>query len=379
MRIAIVHEWLATYAGSERVVEQLLHCYPQADLYAVVDFLPDEQRGFLGGRRARTSLVQHLPLARRHFRAYLPLMPWAMGRLDLRGYEVVLSSSHAVAKGVRTGPGQLHVCYCHSPMRYAWDLQEPYLRASGMHRGLRGWAARWLLARLRAWDVRSAAGVTRFVSNSHYIAGRIRAAYGRDAAVIHPPVDVQAFALREDKEDFYLVVARMVPYKRVDLIVEAFRAMPGRRLVVIGTGPEAPRVQALAAGAGNITLLSEQPLAALRDHMQRARAFVYAGVEDFGIALAEAQACGTPLIAYGRGGALDIVRGPEAEAPTGLFFDEQTPASLQAAVERFEGLAPPISPRACRANAERMDVGRFCDEIVAFVERAWQDFRNRTA
>lgn len=377
MRIAIVHEWLATYAGSERVLEQLLRCYPQADLYAVVDFLPPDRRDFLGGRVPHTSLVQHLPFARRHFRAYLPLMPWAMGRLDLRGYDLVISSSHAVAKGVRTDPRHLHVCYCYSPMRYAWDLQEQYLQARGLHRGLRGWAVRRMLARLRAWDVRSAAGVTRFVADSRHIADRIRRAYGRESDVILPPVDVEAFPLREDKDDFYLTVARLVAYKRVELIVEAFRAMPTRRLVVIGTGPEASRVRAAAAGAANIALLGEQPFAAVRDHMQRARAFLHAGVEDFGIALAEAQACGTPVIAYGRGGALDIVHDVGAPTPTGLLFAEQTPASLCEGVERFERLAPPISPHACRANAEAMGIERFREQIVAFIERAWQDSGSR--
>ncbi len=386
MKVAIVHEWLESYAGSERVLEQLLHCYPQADLYAIVDVLPAAERAFLGGRPVRTTFIQRLPFARRRFRHYLPLMPLAVEQLDLRDYDLVLSSSHAVAKGVLTSADQLHVCYCYSPMRYAWDQQAQYLRAAGLERGLKSWAARWMLHRLRQWDLRAAAGVDRFVAVSRHIARRIRKTYRREAEVIYPPVDVQAFplretasslsSLREDGEAFYLAVARLVPYKRVDVVVEAFAATPQRRLVVIGDGPEARRVR--ARSAPNITFLAHQPVAVLRDHLQRARALVFAGEEDFGITLVEAQACGTPVIAYGRGGAREIVRGPETPAPTGRFFAEQTAAALCAALDAFEA-GPPILPQACRANAERFGIETFRCEITAFIDRAWQDFRTGLA
>jgi len=369
MRVAIVHEWLDTYAGSERVLEQLLLAWPEADLFAVCDFLPEAERGFLGGRRPRTSFIQRLPFARSRFRAYLPLMPMAIEQFDLAGYDLVLSSSHAVAKGVLTGPGQLHISYIHSPMRYAWDLQHQYLRESGNDRGLRGAVARWMLHRLRIWDRASAAGVDVLVANSSYIAERIRKVWRRESVVVHPPVAVHRFTLRREKQDYYLVASRMVPYKRVELVTAAFRRMPRRKLVVIGDGPNMKAVREAAGGAPNITFLGRVSEAELIDRMQGARASLHAAEEDFGIAIVEAQACGTPMIAYGRGGALDIVRAPPAEDPTGVFFEQQTPESIIAAVERFEALEGAITPEACRANAMRFGEAVFRDAMRSLVAR----------
>ena len=248
LKVAVVHEWLVNCAGSEKVVEQILQVYPQADLFALVDFLGDGERAFLGGRRATTSFLQRMPFARRHYRNYLPLMPLAVEQFDLSAYDLVISSSHAVAKGVITGPDQVHVSYVHTPIRYAWDLQHQYLRESGMARGLKSVIARATLHYLRIWDTRSANGVDSFLANSAYVGRRIRKAYRREATVLYPPVDVARFALRTDKEDFYLTASRMVPYKRMAMIVEAFVATPQRRLVVIGDGPEFERVKA-AGGA----------------------------------------------------------------------------------------------------------------------------------
>jgi len=369
MRVAIVHEWLDTYAGSERVLEQLLLAWPEADLFAVCDFLPEAERGFLGGRRPRTSFIQRLPFARSRFRAYLPLMPMAIEQFDLAGYDLVLSSSHAVAKGVLTGPGQLHISYIHSPMRYAWDLQHQYLRESGNDRGLRGAVARWMLHRLRIWDRASAAGVDVLVANSSYIAERIRKVWRRESVVVHPPVAVHRFTLRREKQDYYLVASRMVPYKRVELVTAAFRRMPRRKLVVIGDGPSMKAVREAAGGAPNITFLGRVSEAELIDRMQGARASLHAAEEDFGIAIVEAQACGTPMIAYGRGGALDILRAPPAEDPTGVFFEQQTPESIIAAVERFEALEGAITPEACRANAMRFGEAVFRDAMRSLVAR----------
>jgi len=369
MRVAIVHEWLDTYAGSERVLEQLLLAWPEADLFVVCDFLAEAERGFLGGRRPRTSFIQRLPFARRHFRLYLPLMPLAIEQFDLAGYDLVLSSSHAVAKGVLTGPGQLHVSYIHSPMRYAWDLQHQYLRESGRDRGLSGALTRWILHRLRIWDRASAAGVDVLVANSSYIAERIRKVWRRESVVVHPPVAVHRFTLRRDKQDYYLVASRMVPYKRVELVTAAFRRMPRRRLVVIGDGPNMKAVREAAAGAANIAFLGRVSQPELIDRMQGARASLHAAEEDFGIAIVEAQACGTPMIAYGRGGALDIVRAPPANDPTGVFFADQTPESIIDAVERFEALGGAITPEACRANAMRFGEAVFRDAMKALVAR----------
>ncbi|AEK56860.1 glycosyltransferase family 4 protein [Acidithiobacillus caldus] len=380
MRIAIVHDWLVVYAGAERVLEQMLVCYPDADLFSLVNFLPSDQRDFICNKPVTTSFIQRLPRARKKYRGYLPLMPLAIEQLDLSTYDLVLSSSHAVAKGVLTGPDQLHLCMCYSPIRYAWDLQHQYLREAGLERGVKGWVAKLILHYVRLWDVRTANGVDGFIAISRYIARRIRKVYRRDSTVIYPPVDVADFPLCRDKEDFYVTASRMVPYKKVDLIVEAFSAMPDKRLVVIGDGPDFAKVQAKAGP--NVQLLGFAGAEVLRDHLQRARAFVFAAEEDFGIAPLEAQACGTPVIAFGRGGALEtIIPQPDAEragsspAPTGVFFREQSIAAIIAAVERFEAAGAAITPEACRENALRFAPERFRAEFTAFVEREWAAFR----
>jgi glycosyltransferase involved in cell wall biosynthesis len=367
-RVALVHEWLVTYAGSEKVVEQILQLFPQADLYSVVDFFPESQRGVLGGRRATTSFIQHLPRARKSFRSYLPLMPLAIEQFDLSSYDLVISSSHAVAKGILTGPNQVHVSYVHSPIRYAWDLQHQYLNEAGLQRGAKSWIARALLHYMRIWDQRTAHGVDAYVANSAFIGRRIRKAYGCEATVIYPPVNVERFELSEQHEDFYLIASRMVPYKRIPLIVEAFAAMPSRRLVVIGDGVDFERVKAHATP--NVSVLGYQPDNVLVDYMQRARAFVVAAEEDFGISVVEAQACGTPVIALGRGGSREIVvESPDPERATGLFFAEQSVEAIVDAVERFERQAP-LKPEVCRRNAMRFTEERFKQEFLAVVERA---------
>ena len=375
MNVAVIHEWLVDYSGSERVVEQILKIFPDADLFAQVEFLPPDLQFFIQNKSVKTSFIQKLPLAKKKYRAYLPLMPLAVEQFDLSGYDLVISSAHAVSKGVLTGPDQLHISYVHSPMRYAWDLQHQYLRESGLDKGPKGWLAKWLLHKMRLWDVRTAHGVDAFTANSRFIARRIRKVYGREATVIYPPVDISAFTLREDKEDFYLTASRMVPYKKIDLIVEAFSQMPEKELVVIGDGPDFQKVKAKAGG--NVTLLGYQPFEELRDHMQRAKAFVFAAEEDFGIIPVEAQACGTPVIAYGKGGAVETVRGPEHENPTGLFFPEQTVESLMDAVCRFERESERFKPADCRRNAVRFSPERFREEFSSFVEKEWELYQGR--
>ena len=350
------------------MLEQLLRLYPDADVYTLVDFLEPGERSFLQGRPVHTSFIQRLPLAKKHYRQYLPLMPLAIEQFDLSSYDMVLSSSSAVAKGVITGPDQLHVSYVHSPIRYAWDLQHQYLRESGLDRGLRGFAARALLHYIRQWDSRTANGVDAFVANSQFIARRIWKVYRRESAVVYPPVDVDRFPLCADKEDFYLTASRLVPYKRIDLIVEAFRSMPNRRLFVIGDGPDYGKVK--RAAPANVTLLGYQPYEALKSYLQRARAFLFAAEEAFGIAPVEAQACGTAVIAFGKGGALETVRGVDQERATGVFFFEQTAAALRDAVMRFEESSDIISPTACRENALRFSPERFRKEISEFVTKA---------
>jgi glycosyltransferase involved in cell wall biosynthesis len=356
-KIAIIHEWLTSFAGSERVLEQLLLLYPEADLFAVADFLAPADRHFLHGRQPRTTFLQRAPFARRHLRQYLGLMPLAIEGLDLRGYDIVISSSHAVAKGVLTGPDQFHLCYCHSPIRYAWDMQAQYLELSGLTGGVRRAFARALLHYMRLWDARTANGVNLFVVNSHYIARRIRKTYGREALVLHPPVDVDAFTPRASKDRYYICVARLVPYKRADLVVEAFARMPERRLVVVGDGPLAALCRRKAGP--NVEFRGALTSAELRPLMENARALVFAAEEDFGITIAESLASATPVICYGRGGATEIVE----EDATGIFFEEQTPESLIAAVDRFECSEHLLDRVLMRASVERFHPRQFRREF----------------
>jgi glycosyltransferase involved in cell wall biosynthesis len=375
MKIAIVHDWLVTYAGAERVLEQMLAVYPEADLYSLIDFLPPAERDFLGGRPVRTSFLQRLPGMRRGYRRFLPLMPFAIEQFDLSAYDLVLSSSYAVAKGVLTGPDQLHVCMCYSPVRYAWDLQHQYLHETGLDRGGRGMVARWILHRLRLWDLRTANGVDRFIAISRFIARRIWKFYRRESTVIYPPVDVERFTPGGGRDHFYVTASRLVSYKRVDLIVEAFTAMPNRQLIVIGDGPELKRIRRRAGP--NIRFLGQQPFEVLRDHLRRARAFLFAAEEDFGIAPLEAQACGTPVIAYGKGGVRETVRGLDSAAPTGIFFPEQTAPSIIRAVEQLDLEYARIAPAACRENALSFAPERFRSELAEVVKEAYRDFETK--
>jgi glycosyltransferase involved in cell wall biosynthesis len=372
LKVAIVHDWLVVSGGAEKVLQNIIECFPDADLFSLVDFMED--RACIKGKPVRTSFIQRLPFARKRYRAYLPLMPIAIEQLDLSAYDLVISSSHAVAKGVLTGPNQLHISYVHSPIRYAWDLQHQYLRESRLTAGLKSAMARVLLHYIRGWDSRSANGVDHLLANSKFIARRIRKAYQRDATVIYPPVDLSHMPIREGKENFYVTASRMVPYKRIDLIVKAFSQTPERRLVVIGDGPDMKKIKAVAGD--NVTILGHQPFDVLVDHLQRARAFVFAAEEDFGISVVEAQACGTPVVAFGRGGALESVLGLPRERPTGVFFKEQTAESLLEAVDRFEKYSGLFDARQCRKNAERFSSERFKTALTSFIEDRLPDNLN---
>ena len=370
MKVAIVHEWLENYAGSERVLAQILRCFPQADIFAVVDFLPDAERGFLEGRAVRTSYIQKLPFARRHFRNYLHLMPTAIEQFDLTGYDLVISSNHAVEKGVLTGPKQVHVSYVHSPMRYAWDLQSQYLRESGLERGPKSLYVRWLLHKMRLWDANSANGVDQFIANSSYIARRIRKTYRRESLVVPPPVAVDEFTPGQGKREGFLVVSRFVPYKRVELIAQAFREMPEHQLTIVGAGTNAPLVAKAVKRAPNIILRPPVPHDELVELMRTTRAMIFAAEEDFGITMVEAQACGTPVIAFGEGGARDIFSASGKMLPTGILFDEQTVPSIIAAVRRFVLQEPYITASLCRANALRFSEDAFRERFMAAVANA---------
>jgi len=367
MRVAIVHDWLSVYGGAERVLREMLKCYPEADVFSVIDFLSAEDRAAIGLKKGVvTSFIQNLPFSKKTYRSYLPLMPLAVEQFDLSGYDVVISSSSAVSKGVLTGPDQLHLCMCYSPMRYAWDLQHQYLKESGLTSGLKGWMAKALLSFMRIWDFRTGAGVDEFIAISNFIARRINKVYRRKSTVIYPPVDVDQFSMGSSRENFYFTASRMVPYKKIDLIVEAFSGMPDQKLIVVGDGPDFEKIRAKAGS--NVTLLGYQSFDVLRDHLQRTKAFVFAAEEDFGIAPLEAQACGAPVIAYGRGAALETLR-----KDTGVYFSEQTTASIQEAVRRFDSLS--FSPDACRENAQRFAPDRFRREFTDFVTESWRKFR----
>jgi glycosyltransferase involved in cell wall biosynthesis len=365
VKIAVVHDWLDTWRGGERVLAQILWIYPEADLFALVDFLSPADRRALDGRRARTSFLQRVPFAKAGFRLLLPLFPRAVESLDVAAYDLVISSSHAVAKGVRTHRRQVHVCYCYTPMRYAWDLREQYLSQSGLDHGIRSLAANALLARLRRWDRAASERVDHFVAISAHIAARIRRCYGRDATVIYPPVTVSHRDTAPRRESSYLTVSQLVPYKRVDLLIEAFRRMPERELVVIGDGPLRRNLQARAPA--NVRMLGWLPEAERDAWLARARAFVFAAEEDFGIAPLEAQAFGTPVIAYAGGAARETIAGLDADAPAGLLFRDQSVPAIVDAVGEFERDPGRFTADACRTNARRFGVERFRNEFANFV------------
>ena len=376
-KIGVVADWLVTYAGAERVIAEFIDLYPNSDLFSVVDFISDENRKYFHGKKATTTFIQKLPKAKEKYQKYLPLMPLAIEQLDVSKYNIILSSSHAVAKGILTGPDQLHISYVHSPIRYAWDLQHQYLREAGLDRGLKSKLARLILHKIRMWDYRTANGVDHFIANSKFISRRIKKVYGRDSDVIYPPVDVDRFSLVDEKEDFYFTASRLVPYKRIDLIVEAFSHMPDKKLVVIGDGSEMGKIKSKAAR--NIEILGYQSNEVMQSTMQKAKAFVFAAEEDFGITPVEAMACGTPVIAYGKGGVLETVKPVGYEAPTGVFFGEQNINSLIGAVNQFESSSDNFLPENCRQRAMFFSTQRFKSEIENYVMSKWDLFcENKT-
>ncbi|NWG29101.1 MAG: glycosyltransferase family 4 protein [Ignavibacteriaceae bacterium] len=363
-KTAIVHEWLVNYAGSERVVESFTNIWKDADVFTLVDFLDDEQRNvILKGKKANTTFIQKLPLARKKHRYYLPLFPAAIERFNLSHYKLIISSAHAVSKGVRTNKNQLHICYCHSPMRYAWDQSDQYLT------GAKGFIAKSFMNYLRNWDLKSAENVNFFIANSNHIAEKIKRIYKRDSVVIYPPVDVDKFEVSEIREDYYVTASRLVPYKKTDLIVEAFNQMPDKKLFVIGSGPEKEKLKTLAGA--NIEFLGYQPEEQLKQYLKRAKAFVFAAEEDFGIIVVEAMACGTPVIALNKGGTAESVLNNK----TGIHFSEQTPDSIKEAIIKFEKSIENFDPQFIRKHAEKFNRKTFEDKIIKFVTDKLENFQ----
>jgi glycosyltransferase involved in cell wall biosynthesis len=367
--VALVHDWLTGLRGGERVLHEHAALFPDADLYTLFH-VPGSTTARIESLRIHASALSGLPGMRQHYRKLLPLYPWAIERFRLEGYDLVLSSSHAVAKGIRAPQDATHVCCCFTPMRYIWDQADAYLG-----RGLRRAVGSPLVGLLRAWDVRSSRvdRVGRFVAISETVARRIRDHYGRSAQVIYPPVDVDRFRVRpEAVEDWYLLVGGFVPYKREELVLEAFRDLDAR-LLVAGDGPGRAVLQDRAPA--NVRFLGRVSDEELQDLYSRCRALIYPQEEDFGIVPIEAQAAGRPVIAFGSGGATETVL-PLGESrdrsPTGLWFSPQTPAALAEAVRRFEGTASEFEPAATRAHAERFAVPRYHRELRAAIAEAME-------
>lgn len=379
MKKALIHDWFSVYAGAEKCVESFTNIWDDFEVYSLIDFLSDEDREIiLKGKQANTSFIQNLPFAEKKYRNYLPLFPLAIEQFDLSNYEVIISSSHAVAKGVLTRPDQLHISYVYSPIRYAWDLHFQYLRESRLDKGVKGWLAKYFLHKIRLWDVSTAHRVDHYIAISHYIARRIEKTYGKKADVIYPPVDTSSFTIGETTEDYYVTSSRMVPYKKIDLIVEAM-SQTNHKLIVIGTGPDMEKIKAKAGN--NVELLGYQSFENMKSILQKAKAYIFAAEEDFGIAPIEAQACGIPVIAFGKGATLETIIGSYASMndvksnDTGIFFEEQTIKSLLNAVDLFEQNIDKFNQDIIRSNALRFSKERFekeFEEKINFIYKGWK-------
>ncbi|MFT6989210.1 MAG: glycosyltransferase involved in cell wall biosynthesis [Paraglaciecola sp.] len=367
MKVAVVHDWLVDMGGAEKVLKSIMNLYSDADVFSLVCSMNEKELFSIGIKKpVKTSFIQKLPKGVKKYRSYLPLMPLAIQQLDLSEYDLIISSSYCVAKGVITGPDQLHISYCHSPVRYAWDLQGQYLKESGLERGFKSMLARYFLNKIRDFDVRSSFAVDHFIANSTFIKRRIEKFYRRHADVIYPPVDTHSFTLKEEKQDYYVTCSRLVPYKKVDLIVNAFRTMPEKQLVVVGEGPDYDKINVNLPN--NIKLLGFVEYDALIAQVQNAKAFVYAAEEDFGIVPVEAQACGTPVIGFGKGGLLDTVK----DGITGVHFGQQTVESIVAAVNKFESTTDLAPAKAISEHAQKFASQRFENELHAYVNEKLQ-------
>lgn len=371
MKVAIVHEWLTSIGGSDKVVKAISDIYPDADVFTLVADKGICNELGIDWNRIHTSFIQKLPFGVKRYRAYLPLFPFAIEQFDMRGYDVIISSSHCVAKGVITKADQLHICYCHSPIRYVWDMYNEYLEEAHLLKGLKSWIVRYMLHRIRLWDVLTGNRVDYFISNSDYVNRRIKKTYRRDSVTIHPNIDISSFQLCEQKEEYYLASSRLVNYKKIDIIIDAFNRMPDRKLVVIGGGPNLERYRKMAGK--NITIMGYQPFSVLREKMQHAKAFVFAADEDFGMIPIEVQACGTPVIAYGHGGSLETVN----KDITGMFFYEQTADAICNAINEFETKgARPYDYSDCRKWAQQFSESRFKQEMKDFIEDKYKEFKD---
>lgn len=361
MKVAIIQEWLVTMGGSEKVVQAIAEIFPEADIFTLVESKKLVNELGFNSKKIVTSIVQKLPFATKKYKAYLPIFPFAIEQFDLRKYDLIISSNHAVAKGVLTNIDQLHITYCHSPIRYAWDLHNQYLEEENLNFGIKGLLARFFLHRIRLWDVASANRPDYYISNSNFIGRRIKKIYDKESTTIYPPIQIEDFVLETEKEDYYITCSRMVPYKKIDLIVEAFASMPDKKLIVVGDGPDYQKITKLATS--NIEFKGYLPSSELIKYIQKAKAFVFAAIEDFGMLPVEAQACGTPVIAYGKGGSLETV----IPGTTGILFYEQTAKSIVSAVEKFEINYSDFDALLIRKHAETFGKSKFKEKFLDFV------------
>lgn len=357
LKIAIIHDWLVTDAGAEKVLKAILEIYPDSDIFSLVDFLSDDERKtILNSKSVTTSFIQNLPFSKKHFRNYLPFFPKAIESFDLSSYDLVISSSWAVAKGVKTTKNQIHISYCHTPIRYAWDLYDEYTQNLKQPKKF---LVQSTLKYIRRWDIKTLSSVDFFIANSKFVQDRIRKTYHRDSVVIYPPVDVESFKLDEDKKDFYLTASRLVPYKKTKLIVEAFNKMPDKELVVIGSGDEYDDIKKIANS--NINVLGFQEKSVMIKYMQKAKAFVYGAVEDFGIVPIEAMSCGTPVIALNDGGTAETVK----DKLNGIHFQEQNIEEIIKAIHKFE--TTQFDSKQISQDANSFSTKRFKQEIKEFI------------
>lgn len=368
LKTALVHDWLTGMRGGERALESIYELYP-SPVYTLLH-TKDFQSSIIDKKKIHTSSIQKFPFSGKYYQKLLSLFPGAIEEFDLSAYDVVLSTSHAVAKGVLTTSKQLHICYMHTPSRYAWDLTFQYLRESGLEKGLLGAMVRHMLHNFRTWDIISANRVDYYLTNSEYVAKRIKKIYNREAEVIYGPADTDYYTLCVEKTNSYLAASQMVPYKRMDVIVKAFTRMKDKKLTVIGMGPEEKKIKNLAAKSPNIEFIGYQSRESLREHLQKAKAFVFAAEEDFGLMPVEAQACGTPVIAFGRGGAAETV----VEGKTGTFFYSQDEDCLIEAVEKFEKMEDRLDCGEIRKNALRFSREEFKRKYGDFVEKKIKSF-----
>jgi glycosyltransferase involved in cell wall biosynthesis len=375
MKVAIVHDWLDIWGGAENTLASINKIYPDADIFSIVNFLKNEDREKLLSKNIFTSSIQKYPFSKKISRLYLSKIPLEMEKLNLSKYDLIISDSYALSKGVISHPNQLHICYCYTPMRYAWDMKNEYMKNSISNMWPLNVYKEKVLYDLRIWDTVNSNRIDYFVSISDFIKGRIKKYYRRDSTTIYPPVDTSKFELcKEERENFYLTASRLVPYKKIDLIVDAFNKMPNKKLIIIGEGRELKKIKKMAGS--NIKILGYQPFEELKKYMQKTKGFIFASKEDFGIIPLEAQSCGTPVLAFGEGGSLETIISPETDPlnPTGLFFNEQTANSIIDGTDKFEKIA--FLPSNCRKNAEKFSEERFAKELKFFIEKKYQDFKN---